>query len=161
MTARSRPARGFSLIELLITLTILGILATVALPVAQIEVQRTREQDLRRALNEIRAAIDEYKRMYDQGAIERTTGASGYPPSLDILVSGVPDARDPNKHKIYFLRQLPRDPLNRDMSVNAKDTWAKRSYASEADDPHEGADVYDVHSTSKDIGLNGQPYTRW
>lgn len=161
MKPKSLIIQGFSLIELLITLTILGVLATVVLPVAQIEMQRTREHELRRSLNEIRAAIDEYKRMYDLGAIEQTAGASGYPPTLDLLVAGVPDARDPERKKIYFLRQLPRDPFNSNPSTPVKDTWAKRSYASDADEPHEGADVYDVHSMSKDTGLNGQPYARW
>lgn len=153
--------RGFTLIELLISLAILAILATIALPVAQVEVQRTREVALERALREIRLGIDDYKRAYDNGRIARTLGASGYPATLDTLVSGVEDARDPAKHKIYFMRSIPRDPLMPDTSVANADTWGKRSYASEPDAPAEGADVFDVYSLSSATGLNGIAYRKW
>ncbi|WP_236905820.1 type II secretion system protein [Collimonas pratensis] len=153
--------RGFTLLELLISLAILAILATIALPVAQVEVQRTREVALQRALQEIRMGIDDYKRAYDNGRIARILGASGYPATLDVLVSGVEDARDPAKHKIYFMRAIPRDPLMSDPSVSNADTWGKRSYASEPDAPAEGADVFDVYSLSSATGLNGIAYRKW
>jgi len=153
---RSR-ATGFTLIELLVTLAILALLATVTLPVAQVEVQRHKERELRLALREIRSAIDAYKLAYDQGRIAHSVGASGYPPTLEILVEGVEDAHDPKKQKIYFLRRIPDDP----MSASASMTWVTRCYASDADDPQPGDDVYDVHTRSQAVGLDGVSYRKW
>lgn len=157
----SHSGAGFTLIELLITLAILAVLATLAIPVAQISTQRTQEQELRRALREIRLGIDAYKRASDEGRIPRSVGASGYPKDLDILVEGVADQRDPKRNKIFFLRRIPRDPMNPDTSLGESDSWGKRSYASEASDPQEGDDVYDVYSMASKIGLNGVPYRKW
>lgn len=156
-----RLSPGFTLIELLVTLAILGVLASVALPVAQVSLQRSQEQELRRALREIRRGIDAYKRASDEGRIPRSIGASGYPKDLDILVEGMADQRDPKRNKIHFMRRIPRDPMNPDTGVSEAESWGKRSYASEASDPQEGDDVYDVHSTSPKIGLNGVPYKKW
>jgi len=153
--------RAFSLIELLITLAILGVLAAMVGPVVQIEMQRGKEQELRRALRDIRRGIDEYKRAYEEGRISKRSGESGYPRDLDILVKGVQDQRDPKRAKIYFLRSIPRDPMHADSSVPEERSWGKRSYASDAADPQEGPDVFDIYSMSRKAGLNGVSYFRW
>ena len=157
----SRPARGFTLIELLVTLTILALLGTLVVPVAQVVTQRRNEQELRRALREIRTGIDQYKKAYDEGRLPRVVNSNGYPKSLDVLVEGVADQRNPKRARIYFLRRIPRDPFSNDSTLSDAQTWGKRSYASEANEPQEGEDVYDVYSLSARVGLNDIPYKKW
>jgi prepilin-type N-terminal cleavage/methylation domain-containing protein len=152
---------GFTLIELLVTLAILAMLGTLVVPATQVVAQRRHEQELRSALREIRAGIDAYKKAGDEGRIAKAAGASGYPARLELLVEGAIDLRSPKKSKIYFMRRLPRDPFGDDPELADAQTWGKRSYASEAAEPREGDDVYDVYSTSGQIGLNGIPYAKW
>ena len=158
---RTSRIRGFSLIELMITLAVVAVLASVIVPVAQTSIQRSREQDLRLALRDLRNAIDLYKKAHDEGRIRKSVGETGYPKNLAILVDGEEDVRDPKHRKIYFLRRIPRDPMYPDAGAPAAATWAKRAYASEPENPQEGEDVYDVHSKSIGVGLNGVPYRQW
>ncbi len=152
-----KAARGFSLVELLVTVAILSVLAMGALPLAELTVQRARESELRLALRDIRTAIDSYKRAADEGRVAKAADSSGYPPSLELLVQGVVDDKDPGKRRIYFLRRLPSDPLADERTTG----WGLRSYASAADEPQAGRDVFDVFSLSAAVGLNGVPYRAW
>ncbi len=155
-----RPSRAFTLIELIITVAIVAILASVALPLTQIVVQRGKEQELRTALRQIREAIDAYKQAADEGRVARKADESGYPPTLDVLAAGVEDIKTPQKKAIYLLRRLPRDPFA-PADLPAAETWGKRSYASPPDDPREGEDVFDVYSLAQGKGLNGVPFRDW
>ncbi len=157
----AQRGQGFTLVELLVTLAILAVLASLVVPVAQIQVQRGKEQELRVALTEIRAAIDAYKKAGDEGRVPRDAGTTGYPKTLDVLVEGVVDQRDPKRGKLYFLRRIPRDPFFEDPNAEDAQTWGKRSYASEPTDPAEGDDVYDVYTLSTLTGLNGVALRRW
>lgn len=155
-----RAARGFSLIELLVTLAILAVLASVAIPVAETAVQRTKERELRQGLRDIRQAIDAYKQAVDDKLVAKNVDQSGYPPSLKELVDGVPNAKSPNRQMLYFLRRIPREPFA-DPMLSDEATWGLRSYASPPDTPTPGVDVYDVFSQSDRTGLNGIPYRQW
>ena len=145
--------KGFTLIELVIAVAIVAILASAALPLNELVVQRAKEQDLRRALREIRAGLDAYKQASDDGRIVRRVGESGFPRRLEELVEGVEDQRSPKRERIYFLRRVPADPFG--------EPWGKRSYASPPDAPAEGADVFDVYSLAPGKGINGRLYRDW
>ena len=154
--------RGFTLVELMITVAIVGLLALGVVPLAKMSSQRVRENDLRVALRDIRGAIDAYKTAADAGVVRIESGASGYPPTLDALIDGVEDVRDPgHKRTIYFLRRLPRNPLYPDHTVPPAQSWGLRSYASPPESPEAGDDVFDVYAQSSGTGLDGTPYRSW
>jgi len=152
--------KGFTLIELVITVAIVAVLASVAMPLNELVVQRAKEQDLRRALRELRDGIDAYKQASDEGRIVKRAGESGYPRRLEDLAAGVEDQKNPKKERIYFLRRIPRDSLAPD-ELPAAETWGKRSYASPPEEPRDGDDVFDVFSLSSATGINGRPYRQW
>ena len=162
MNAGYRPrASGFSLIELLVAATIIGVLATVAVPVVETTQRRAKEKELRTALRDIRNAIDAYKAAADGGRVAKAKDDTGYPPTLADLASGVPDLKSEGGAMIYFLRRIPRDPFNSDRSIPAANTWGLRSFSSPAERPKAGKDVFDVYSGSEKEGLNGVPYSEW
>ncbi|HVA00705.1 MAG TPA: hypothetical protein VMV34_03525 [Terriglobia bacterium] len=135
-------------------MTILLLLTTVALPVARIEVQRTKETELRRDLQMMRDAIDRYKDFSDRGMIPTKMDTYGYPPDLKTLVEGVPLKGSKAKYK--FLRKIPTDPMTGDTD------WGLRSMQDDSDSQSWGGqDVFDVHSKSPGIGLDGTPYADW
>lgn len=154
-------ARGFTLIELVITLAIVGLLASAAMPLAHLVAKREKEADLRAALRDIRTAIDAYHDSAKTGHIKQELGATGYPPDLKSLYIGVEDAMSEKKVNLYFLRRVPRDPFFPDGNVAGEETWGLRSYQSTPEDPQPGDDVYDVYSHSGDRGVNGVPYRDW
>lgn len=160
MVLRLRHA-GFSLVELLVSVAIIGVLASVAMPVVELTQKRQKEAELRTALRDIRRAIDAYKDAATQKRIKVEADASGYPPTLADLVDGAPDLSSKSGAMIYFLRRVPRDPFNNDPAVSAGDTWGKRSFASPASKPQAGSDVYDVYTKSEGVGLNGIAYKEW
>jgi len=162
--ARRRCCRGcdgFTLIEMVIALAVMAVLVTLAAPVVQMQAQREREAQLRQSLRDIRGAIDAYRKASDEGRIAKPADRSGYPPNLEVLVQGVVDAKDPKARPIFFLRRIPRDPMNLAAEGLAARSWALRSYASPPDDPREGDDVFDVYSRSEKTGTNGVPYRDW
>ena len=164
--AQARPlnpsrATGFTLIELLITVAIVAVLASVALPLNELVVQRGKEQELRRSLREVRDAIDAYKQAWDEGRMVKRPGESGYPKQLEDLAEGVEDQKSPKHERMYFLRRVPRDPFAADEGLKPSETWGKRSYASPPDDPRDGDDVFDIYTRAPGKGLNGRPYREW
>lgn len=154
-----RP-RGFTIVELVVTVAILGLLAAMAAPLTETVMRRAREQELKAALVEIRNAIDAYKDAADGGRVARAAGESGYPASLDVLVNGVVDRQSAGGAKLYFLRRIPRDPFA-PAGVPAGETWGLRSFDSPPDAPRAGKDVFDVRSLSEGRGLDGTPYREW
>ncbi|MGE5469615.1 MAG: type II secretion system protein [Bacteroidota bacterium] len=152
--------RGFSLIELLVSLALISLFATMVLPLAELAVKRNQEADLRTALRHVRDALDAYKQAADEGRVTVRPGDSGYPRTLGILVDGVSDNKSPEKTTIYFLRSIPRDPFAAP-DIKAEDTWGKRSYKSPHDRPQAGDDVFDIYSLSPESGINGIPYAEW
>ncbi|NMF88545.1 type IV pilin protein [Aromatoleum petrolei] len=155
-----RRARGFSLVEVVITVAIVALLASIAMPLAETVVRRGKEQELKSALYRIRDAIDAYKAAADAGQIEKMADASGYPPTLRVLAEGLRDVRDAEGKRIYFLRSIPRDPFAAP-ELPPEETWGLRAYDSPPDNPRVGADVFDVFSLAPGEGMNGVPYRQW
>jgi len=157
---RERP--GFTLIEMLVTAAILGILAGVAMPLVKVSLQREKEVDLHRSLRLVREAIDAYKKLADEKKIEVENETNGYPPTLEILVEGVkvktengPDGASGEK-LVKFLRRIPIDPM-----TGTKD-WGRRSDQDEPDSISWGGEnVFDIYTKSRRIALDGSKYTDW
>lgn len=157
-------SRGVSLIELLVTLVILSILAGAALPYAQMTVQRDKELELRRALREIRSAIDAFHADWEVGRLPRFSDAAseeGYPKRLEILVEGVDLATAGGKHK-YYLRRIPRNPFADDATAPPAEQWQLRSYRDEPDATlWGGEDVYDVRAKTDKKAIDGTQLHNW
>ncbi|MCY4746071.1 type II secretion system protein [Pelomonas sp. UHG3] len=157
---RGRAWRGFTLIEMLVVLAMLGVLASAARPLLELSVQRSREHELRQGLRTLREAIDAYKRAGEAGHIAQDADASGYPPHLRALVDGVADAKSAEGRKLYFLRRLPRDPFA-PAELPAAETWGLRAYDSPPDEPRAGKDVFDVYSRAERTALDGSRLKDW
>lgn len=158
-TARAGAPRGYSFVELLVVATIVLILASAAMPLVRVGIQRQKEAELRRALRELRTAIDRYKDAVDFGQIAATevrAGSEGYPPSLEVLVEGVPVANDASGRKLRFLRRIPIDPMTGEAD------WGLRSYQDGPDaTTWGGQNVFDVYSKSTGTALDGTRYRDW
>jgi general secretion pathway protein G len=149
---RSLRSRGFTMVELIVAMTIMMILTAVAVPVMRVSIQRAKERELRRDLWQLRDAIDRYKDAADRGAFQTKVDSQGYPPDLDTLVKGV----DANGKKMRFLRRIPIDPMT------GKDEWGLRSMQDDPDsDSWGGQSVFDVYSKSEGTGLDGTKYKTW
>jgi len=151
--------RGFTFIELVIVTTILLILASTVMPLAQVTSQRQREAELRRSLREMRTALDRFKDAVDQGLIPTTElepANEGYPPDLETLVEGVSAANDASGRKLKFLRRVPVDPMTKDTD------WGLRSYQDDPDSTSWGRqNVFDVYTKSEGVALDGTKYRDW
>lgn len=153
---RLASQRGVTILEILIAVTILAILAAAVTPLARMGVQRQKEMELRRALRIMRAAIDEYKELSDQGLIiSEDVESLGFPPDLETLVEGV-ELSDGSLTKRKFLRRIPKDPMTNTLE------WGLRSYQDEADSRSWGREnVFDVYTESEGVGLDGTPHKEW
>ena len=158
---------GFTLIELVITVALVGLMCLMALPLYDVANTRLKEAELRRALRTIRQGLDTYKSAVDDGRLASEAGASGYPPSLELLTEPLEllGKRDLSgslgTQRMVILRQLPRDPFNREADIPAARTWRIRAYASRTDNPQPGDDVFDVSSKSDRTALDGTSYASW
>jgi general secretion pathway protein G len=158
-------ARGFTLIEMVVVLAIVGILASAAVPVAEFGLRRVRESALREGLRTLRTAIDAHKAAVEAKHIAPGRGGSAYPPTLDALVQGIPlvDASgqpDAGGKRLYLLRRLPREPFA-DPALPAADSWGLRSSLSPPTAPQAGDDVFDVYARSAATALDGSRYRDW
>jgi general secretion pathway protein G len=154
-----RADSGFSFIELIVVSGIVFVLASAAMPLAQVTAQRQREAELRRTLRELRTAVDRFKDSVDQGLIPTTElkpGSEGYPPDLETLVEGVSAANDATGRKLKFLRRVPIDPMTKTTE------WGLRAYQDAPDATRWGGqNVFDVYTTSGATALDGTKYREW
>ena len=151
-SVRRRSERGLTLVELIVTVFILSILASAAIPIARFKVKRDKERELRRDLWEMRDAIDHYKDAADKGAIQTKVDSQNYPPDLETLVNGV----DIQGKKVKFLRRIPVDPMT------GKAEWGLHSMQDDPTaDSYGGQSVFDVHSKSQGTALDGTKYSDW
>ena len=161
--ASSSSSRGLTLIELLVTLVILSILAAAALPYAEMTVRREKELELRRALRELRTAIDTFNEDWKAGRVSKAASAAsedGYPKSLQLLIEGA-DTGDAKGNKRKYLRRIPRDPFA-DPARAPAEHWVVRGYQDATDTiVWGGRDVYDVRSASEGSALDGSRYKDW
>ena len=161
--ASSSADRGLTLVELLVTLVILSILATAALPYAEVAVRRDKEIELRRALRDVRSAIDAFHDDWTGGKISRTGTASsedGYPKTLQVLVDGA-DTGDAKGSRRKYLRRVPRDPFG-EAAKPPETQWIVRGYQDASDSlVWGGRDVYDLRSGSDAVALDGTRYKDW
>jgi general secretion pathway protein G len=153
--------RGFTLVEILVTAAILGILAGAAIPLAQNSIKREKEVELARSLRLIREALDGYKRLADEKKIKTEPGSDGYPPDLQTLVDGMEvsggaEEGSGEKRILKFLRRIPKDPL-----TNSLDWGLRSSQDSPQADSWGGENVYDVYSKSRAKALDGSKYREW
>ncbi|WP_420237446.1 type II secretion system protein [Telmatobacter bradus] len=149
---RRAAERGLTLVELIVTITILSILAGAAVPIARFQVKRQKERELRYDLWMMRDAIDHYKDAADRGAFQTKVDSQNYPPDLETLVSGV----DVQSKKVRFLRHIPIDPMT------GKTEWGMRSMQDDPNsDSYGGQSVFDVYSKSQDKALDGTKYSTW
>lgn len=153
--------RGFTLIEMMITLAILASLAAAAIPLVKHQEQHRNERQLQESLRQIRTALDRYSQAVEEGRIEPAVGGSTYPATLESLVEGVVDKTAKNKTYLYFLRRIPRDPFCDCEGLADTETWKTRGTTQPPNDFTGGKDVYDVRSSSNATGLNGVPYAQW
>ena len=152
LPTRKPGERGLTLIELIVTVAILAILASAAMPIAIFKVKREKERELRHDLWEMREAIDKYKDAADKGAFQTKVDSQNYPPDLETLVNGV----DIQGKKVKFLRRIPVDP----MTGNTE--WGLRSMQDDpTSDSYGGQSVFDVHSKSQGTALDGTRYSDW
>jgi general secretion pathway protein G len=150
----NRSQRGVSLIELVVVIAILLTLTAIAMPLAQVTAKREQEIELRRALRQMRSAIDAYKKMADQGLIELQVGSEGYPPDLETLVEGIYPVGQVNK--VRFLRRIPFDPMTKSQQ------WGLRAYQDDPDAKSwSGQNVYDVFTRSGGVALDATRYRDW
>jgi general secretion pathway protein G len=147
-----RRERGLTLVELMVTVAILSILASAALPVTRFTIKRQNERELHRDLWMMRDAIDHYKDAADKGAIQTKVDSQNYPPDLETLVNGV----DIQGKKVKFLRRIPVDPMT------GKAEWGLRSMKDDPkSDSFSGDSVFDVYSKSQGTALDGTKYAEW
>ena len=159
----NKSQSGLTLIELIVTLVILSILASAALPYAEVAVRRDQELELRRALREIRTAIDQFHSDWEAGRIPLTSDAAsdqGYPKSLEVLVKGI-DLGKVTDQKRYYLRRIPHNPLA-DPTLVPEQQWQFRSFQDAPDNKFWGEqDVYDIRVKSEKRAINGSYYKHW